>query len=299
MRAVIIGAVESTRVAIRVVGRTPGWDLAALVTLPPERAGRHSDFVDLAPDARAAGAPLIAAADGNADDVVAEIAGLGADVGLVIGWSQICRPPLIAAVGGTMIGYHPAPLPRLRGRAAIPWTILLAEPITAGTLFRVDEGVDSGPILAQRFFHVAPDETARGLYDRHMQLLDGLMEEALAAVSAGAPGIPQDPRHATWAARRGPSDGAIDWCRSAAEVDRLIRAVTRPYPGAFTAASTGQIVCWTASAFPDAKRHAAAPGQVIARTDQGFAVMCGDGAGLWIGDHAGVAPRLHEKLRAA
>ena len=76
-----------------------------------------------------------------------------------------------------MVGYHPAPLPRLRGRAVIPWTILLDEKITASSLFWIDEGVDSGPLLAQRFFHIAPDETAATLYARHMTALDAMLRE--------------------------------------------------------------------------------------------------------------------------
>src|SRR3546814_5174240 len=77
----------------------------------------------------------------------------------------------------------PAPLPRLRGRGVIPWTILANEPITAGTLFWIDDGADSGPILEQAFFHVAPDETAASLYARHMRALGEMMPRALAARS--------------------------------------------------------------------------------------------------------------------
>src|SRR3546814_2322762 len=99
-------------------------------------------------------------ADRNAADVLEAVSALAPDYVFVIGWSQICKPAFRQAAGGQVIGYHPAPLPRLRGRAVIPWTILLDEKITASTLFWIDDGVDSGPILAQRYFHIAPDETA-------------------------------------------------------------------------------------------------------------------------------------------
>src|SRR3546814_4028654 len=97
----------------------------------------------------------------------------------------------------------PAPLPRLRGRGVIPWTILADEPITAGTLFWIDDGVDSGPILEQAFFHVAPDETAASLYARHMRALGEMMTRALAALATGSPPrLEQDERYASWAAKR-------------------------------------------------------------------------------------------------
>src|SRR3546814_10841959 len=122
----------------------------------------------------------------------------------------------------------PAPLPRLRGRGVIPWTILADEPITAGTLFWIDDGVDSGPILEQAFFHVAPDETAASLYARHMRALGEMMPRALAALAPGSPPrLEQDERYASWAAKRTPEDGRLDWRQNAIDIDRLIRAAGR------------------------------------------------------------------------
>src|SRR3546814_1648120 len=110
----------------------------------------------------------------------------------------MCGMEFQAASHGQVIGYHPAPLPRLRGRGVIPWTILANEPITAGTLFSIDDGVDSGPILEQAFFHVAPDETAASLYERHMGALGEMVPRALAALATGAPPrLGQDERYAS------------------------------------------------------------------------------------------------------
>ncbi|HBK91291.1 MAG TPA: methionyl-tRNA formyltransferase, partial [Parvularcula sp.] len=150
MKAIVVGAVESTRVTLKALADNPRWTVSAVVTLPASLAGRHSDFVDLEPDARACGAKLIAAPNSNAPDVIEAVRAARADYAFVIGWSQICKPEFRAAAGGQVIGYHPAALPRLRGRAVIPWTILLDERITGSTLFWIDDGVDSGPILAQK-----------------------------------------------------------------------------------------------------------------------------------------------------
>lgn len=304
MRAIVVGAVESTRVALRAVAAAAGWRVEALVTLPPDLAGRHSDFVDLRPDARACGARVIPATDGNAPEILAQIRELEPDHLLVVGWSQVCRPPLLAATRGGAIGFHPAPLPRLRGRAVIPWTILLDEKIAGSTLFWLDEGVDSGPILGQRFFHLAPNETATTLYARHLQALAEILAESLPRLAAGtAPRVPQDERYATWCAKRGPEDGRIDWHQPAAVVERLIRALTRPYPGAFTLDAAGRrLLLWGAEPWAGGDRHAALPGQVIDRADGGFVVRCGDGRDLKVTaftDADGQAcppPRLHARL---
>jgi methionyl-tRNA formyltransferase len=223
-----------------------------------------------------------------------------ADYVFVIGWSQICGTDFRAATGDRLIGYHPAPLPRMRGRGVIPWTILANEPITAGTLFWIDEGVDSGPLLEQVFFHVSADETAASLYARHVAVLSGMMDRALASLASGSPPrLPQDARYATWAARRRPEDGTIDWTQSAADICRLIRAVGKPYPGARSHIAEKQMILWHAEPWAGAEQHWALPGQVIERDDSSFVIACGGKTALrvieWDYD-GGRIPAMHARL---
>lgn len=304
MRTVLIGAVESTRIALRTLAAAPGWTVAAVVTLPPALAARHSDFVDLADDARAAGAALIHADDGNAPAIVAAVAAVEPDLLFVIGWSQLCGAAMLGTARHGAIGYHPAPLPHLRGRGVIPWTILLGEKITAGTLFWIDGGTDTGPILVQKFFHVAADDTAGSLYARHMAVLGDMLAAAAPLLAGGdAPRIVQDERFASWAAKRTPEDGRIDWALPADDILRLIRAVGRPYPGAFTTlgalAGDDRLVIWQASAWSESQRHAAMAGQVIAVEGTDFIVRCGDGRAVRVTEWDRLskrAPRLHARL---
>lgn len=299
MRTLLIGAVEGTRVAADAIAQADGWELAAIATLPAPLATRHSDFVDLAPVAARHGASLLPVAQCNAPAFLEQMRAIAADIVFVIGWSQICGPEFRSAAGGRVVGYHPAPLPRLRGRAVIPWTILLDEKITASSLFWIDDGVDSGPLLAQRFFHVAPGETAGSLYAKHMAALDTMLRELLPKLAHGPlPGEAQDETIATWATRRRPSDGRIDWRDSAEQVERLVRAVGRPYPGAFTDAAGDRITIWSARACNCAERQHASPGQVVMRDANGFAVRCGDGRALHVLDFetASRGPALHSVL---
>jgi methionyl-tRNA formyltransferase len=300
MRAILVGAVESTRTALQRIVSAAGWELVALITLPPGQAARHSDFVDLAPDAAAAGASIIHAADSNAGDVVDAVAALAPDIVFVIGWSQICRPAFRTAAGGRVIGYHPAALPRLRGRGVLPWTILMAEPITAGTLFWIDDGVDTGDILVQRFFHVGAEESVTSLYARHLEVLGDMLDEALADLAGPAPPRRrQDERFATWAARRVPEDGAIDWQRPAPEIARLVRAVGKPYPGAFTTAKGERLTIWGADAVGGHGHGAAVVGQVVARRPGDFDVRCGCGGLLRVTEWQNATqamPPLHSRL---
>ncbi|MEW9857037.1 methionyl-tRNA formyltransferase [Novosphingobium sp. M1R2S20] len=278
MRAILVGAVDSSMVALDAMMHAPGCQLAAVVTLLPELAGRHSDIADLAGAATRHGVPLLEVKNVNHEDALARLAAVEADYIFVIGWSQICGEAFRALAPGRVIGYHPAALPRLRGRGVIPWTILNAEPITAGSLFWIDDGVDTGEILDQAFFHVAPEETASSLYSKHMEALKTMLQRSLAALANGErPRRKQDERCATFCARRTDADGEIDWSAPADDVLRLIRAVGRPYPGAFTTCRSGEVRVWSAEPVQGGRRHLGAAGQVVARDDTSFTVRCGDG----------------------
>ena len=302
MRAVLIGTVEGSRTALRALAAVSGGELAGVVTLPPANAVRHSDYVDLTPDICAAGAEPMHATDVNAAAVLERIHTWRPDFVFVIGWSQICRPAVLATARRGAIGFHPAPLPRLRGRAPIPWTILLDEKISASTLFWIDAGIDSGPILLQRFFHVAPEETARTLYDKHVQAIGTMLPEACRLLeSDDPPRTVQDEAVATFAAKRVAEDGAIDWRASAVEVGRLVRAVCPPYPGAFTEERGRRLVILAGEPRGSDRRWVGLPGQVLLSRDDGFLVRCGEGdlwvsAWRWEDDPAPAPLRLHRKF---
>lgn len=278
MRAVVVGAVGSTEVVLNAFAEAEDWDVALVVTLPLELKERHSDFVDLGPQAEALGAAVLRAAKTNVPETLDAIREARPDYIFVVGWSQLCGPDFLAIRPGKVIGYHPAALPRLRGRAALPWTILLDEKITAGSLFWMEEGTDDGDILAQSYFHLAPDETAAELYDKHMVALCQMLDESLPILAAGRePRQKQDERYATWAAKRTARDGLIDWRDDARAIDRLVRAVGRPYPGAFTHAGQGKLTIWKSEPVGGANLHHAAPGQIVARAGDTLTVQTGSG----------------------
>ncbi len=140
---------------------------------------------------------------------------------------------MATALGGA-IGYHPAPLPQLRGRAVIPWTILLDERLRASTCSgspTVWIPARSSPSASSMS---RPMKRPGRSTDRHMTTLAAMLDEALPLIAAGtAPRIAQDERYASWAAKRTQEDGRIDWSRSADEILRLIRAVGRPLSRCF------------------------------------------------------------------
>ena len=277
MRFALVGAVEGSRIALDAL-LSKGMLPSLVVTLPPDAADRHSDFADLTTPARAVGITVCHTTNVNAEDTLAAVRASAPDLILVLGWSQICRQSFRAIPRLGVIGFHPSALPRLRGRGVIPWTILLDEKTTGSSLFWIDEGTDSGPIILQRLFPVAPDETARSLYGKHVRNLAEMVPEAVELAAAGkAPRIEQDHSLASYCAKRIAEDGLIDWQRPAAEVLRLIRAVGEPYPGAFSRQNGNVVHIDQARSFAESSRYIGLPAQIQTHTPDGFTVMCGDG----------------------
>jgi methionyl-tRNA formyltransferase len=299
MRVAFTGAVEGSHIALKALikaGRAP----VLVLTLPQNNSARHSDFIDLTPPAEAAGCAVHYTTDINAPATLNALAAVRPDLSLVIGWSQVCRKPFRDVARHGTIGFHPAALPRLRGRGVIPWTILRNERVTGSTLFWLDDGVDSGPILVQRLFPVATGETARSLYDKHTSNLAEMVVHAVALVESGrAPRTVQDQSQASYCARRTAEDGLIDWNAPAEAVLRLIRAVGEPYPGAYTWYKQDHIRIDKAVKLGNSDRFIGLVGQVQAHTERAFIVLCGDGQCIevldWVSS-SGKRPPIHRKL---
>ncbi|WP_406699020.1 formyltransferase family protein [Singulisphaera sp. Ch08] len=275
MRIILVGAVDSTRIALETLVRG-GTPPVALVTLPRSLSGRHSDFVDFHPITAALGVPLVEVRNVNDASAIAKMRALEPDYCMVIGWSQICGEEFRGLPRLGCVGYHPAPLPQDRGRAVIPWTILQNRAETGSTLFWLDEGVDSGDILIQERYPVSPTETAATLYQTHLDALERLMEGMMTQLRAGkAPRVVQDHHLANYCAKRTADDGWIDWTQPATDVWRLIRAVGKPYPGAFTLRKEQRLTVWEADYVGQAP-YVGLPGQVQAIDASGVLVQCGD-----------------------
>lgn len=133
------------------------------------------------------------------------------------------------------VNLHPSLLPKYRGRAPINWAIIHGETQLGLTAHFVDEGMDSGDIIAQRAFTLGEMQDVGDALNRLYPIYEALTVEVLSAFKLGIVGRrKQDAAMATVFPRRTPADGLIDWSRPARDVWNLIRAVARPYPGAYT-----------------------------------------------------------------
>ncbi len=254
-----------------------GAEIVGVVTLPgpidPDRSGQCS-FDEAA---TRLGAVLHETRDVNSEETTAAVRELEPDLVFVVGWSQLVRDPIIALAREGVFGMHPTLLPRHRGRAPIPWTILNGLARTGVTLFEiVDAAPDSGSIVGQVTLDVARDETATTLFARiaqaHVELTRELVPQLLART---APRIPQDPSRASSWPKRAPADGIIDWETRAPYLYDWVRAQTRPYPGAFTFLGDEKVIVWGAR--PVELVVAAPAGTIVDVRAEGPVVACGEG----------------------
>ena len=251
-----------------------GGSLDLVVTLPDDLARRKSGRVFLDEFCGRHDIALIKSHDINEPEVTAAVRDRAIDWLFIIGWSQIARSPVLEAPRKGGIGAHPTLLPVGRGRAAIPWTILKGLTETGVTFFQLDEGVDTGPALHQERIPVSPDETATSLYrkvaEAHRLGMRSLWPQ-LAADNVVV--IPQDESRATIWPGRTSDDGCITEEMTVADIERLVRATTHPYPGAFVVADGGRWRIW-AGRRAGADDHAQGEGLRISRPD-----------GVYIGTH--------------
>ena len=170
---------------------------------------------------------------------------------------------------------HGSLLPAYRGRAPVNWAVLRGERVTGATLHVMTEKPDSGDIVDQEKVPIGPDDTAIEVQRRVTAAAVKILERRLDELKRGtAPRRPQKEEDATTFGKRGPEDGAIEWNQTAEEVHNLVRAVTHPYPGAFTDIFGGKTFLWKTK-LPHLGAHDNFPGQI--RMERGrLYVACED-----------------------
>ena len=210
-------------------------------------------------------------------DAVSQFAALSPDAAIVAAYGVFLPKAALETPRLGCINIHPSLLPKHRGAAPVAASILQGDRIAGVTVMLMDEGMDTGPILAQERTEIRPSERADALTDRLFEMGSTLLAETLDDWSAGriAP-KPQDDALATVTRRLTREDGRVDWTKPAAALERQLRAF-HPWPGTFTAWRGKNLKIWDARA-ADAKGAANEPGTVFRLPAGGVAVAAGEGA---------------------
>ena len=201
---------------------------------------------------------------------------LNPDLILVMGWSQLLKSQIINIPNLGVIGSHPTELPKFRGRAPIPWTIIKNLQESALTFFYIEEGIDDGDVLDQQKFKISETDDATSLYQTIIQIGKNMIIKNLTLIQEGkSKRITQDSSKfiENWT-KRTPDDGKINWKDSTKKIHTLIRATTHPYPGAFTLFNGKKLKIFKAE-FSNKKilEH----GKIIQIKNDGVDISTGDG----------------------
>ena len=220
-----------------------GGKLDLAITLTDDRARNKSGRVYIDDFCAAHTIDLIKVRHVNDEESIRAIKDREIDWLFIIGWSQIAGQAVLDAPKRGVLGIHPTLLPVGRGRAPIPWAILKGLKETGVTLFKLDAGVDTGEILAQEILPLADDETATTLYERINDVHKTIIRNVWQPLVDNTLELrKQDESRATIWEGRTPEDGRITTDMTVGHVERLVRATTHPYPGAFYENADGSIL---------------------------------------------------------
>lgn len=192
------------------------------------------------------------------------------DLMVVFGWSEILPQRLLEIPTVGTVGTHAALLPHNRGSAPINWALIHGEEETGNTMMWLDPEVDSGDIVDQVAFPITPFDTCKTLYEKVAQSNATMLANLLKKLEEGEkPVLPiKNETDEPILPRRRPKDGLMNWEQSTKAVYDFIRALTKPYPGAFTYLEGKQWLVWEAACLP-ISNEGVTPGTIVG-TSYGF-----------------------------
>ena len=253
-------------------------DVTLILCNPDRPAGRGRSMASppVKEEAVRRGIPVFQPDKARHPDAVARIAAEAPDLIVVVAYGHILPKSILDIPRIGCINVHASLLPKYRGAAPINWAVARGESVTGITIMRMDEGMDTGPMLHVREIPIGEEDTAETMFSKLSILGAEALREALRKLREGTlDEAPQDAALATYAPKLTKEHGRIDWSRSSGEVCNLVRGMT-PWPSAI-AVHAGRTLKILSSAVAVESGAAGEAGEVVALGRDGIAVACGEG----------------------
>ena len=258
LKLAILGSKGTTLDLIAGIAREAAWPISAVITLNAESAARNKVAFfrgqEIAAYCAEAGIRCHEARSYTLGD--ASDRGFFAterfDLLCVLGWERLIPPEIMQTLGKFACGMHGSAfgLPRGRGRSPMNWSIITGQTRYITYLFRFTPGVDDGDLLGSRVFEINAHDTIETLHQKNRIAMVQVLVECLPKIAAGELAVtPQPDGQPSYYPKRIAEDGWIDWRSSTASIDRLVRAVAPPYPGAFAFLDGRRVGILTAQPF--------------------------------------------------
>ena len=253
-----------------------------LITLPSSKNKGVSDYYDLHDFCEEHNINVIDTTNVNSQETIDIIKSGNPDYLFTLGWSQIFKQDFINCFSNYVVGTHPSKLPYGRGRAPIPWTILDGVESSAISFFKIDTGIDTGSLIFQREFKVPENAYANELYGIVAEELGKGFKELYNQLEGNIEieFKKQTEEGLTVRGKRTPVDGLIDFSKSIDFSQKLVRAVSKPYPGAYCYYKDKKITFWEVD-FDTDSVHFGTLAQIHKKSKKGILVQFEDG-NLWL-----------------
>lgn len=279
IRVALIGCVASSQVALRSLLDLDGPQIKLVGVITLRSSKFNSDYIDLALTACEHNVPVLHLDDLQTDEQQIDwLKKLKVDLIFVIGWSKLLRSDILSVPSRGVIGFHPAALPANRGRHPIVWALALGLTETASSFFLMGAGTDDGPIISQYKVLITLADTAYTLYDKILALIPNQIEEILDGFINGTLIFKQQQESiANYWRKRDQYDGRIDWRMSAMGIYNLVRALSKPYPGAHFMSKNQILRVWSCAIELSGSKNLE-PGKVLSVQGRDVVVKTGDTA---------------------
>ncbi len=213
--------------------------------------GENRWFGSVADFCRERGIPVHLPADVNAPPWPETIRAARPDLLFSFYYRSMIRNEILTVPRLGAMNLHGSLLPKYRGRAPVNWVLVKGETETGVTLHFMTEKPDAGDIVGQAKVPIAFEDTALSLFGKMEKAAESLLDALLPRIAAGdIPRRPNEIAKGSYFGGRRPEDGRIDWTQPAVAVYNLVRAVTRPYPGAFSRLAGEKLLVWRARPVP-------------------------------------------------
>lgn len=281
-KVLVIGAVSSTKHTLYQLNKY-GFDIVGVLGHEPLNKNLVSGWVDLKDHSKKLSINYKGFNKINDFENIIWALDKKPDLIFAVGFSQLMSQEWLEMPSLGCIGFHPTLLPKGRGRAPLAW-ITLEKSFGSATFFLMGNGADDGPIFIQKIFQVEDNDDAKMVENKIETAIISSLDEWLPRLKKGLwEPIPQDEDNASWYGKRSIEDGIINWQNSAYYINRLIKASSKPHPGAYTYFKDNKLIIWKS----EIEYNIAIKGVVgrILLTDKikGFLVQCGEGL-IWIND---------------
>ena len=279
LKIIFMGTAELSCASLEKLAQASQFQIAAVVSQPDKPKGRD---LKLQPPpvkvlAQKFNLPVLQPLKARDENFISQLRELKPDLIAVVAYGQILPQTILDLPPFGCLNVHTSLLPKYRGAAPIQWAIANGETETGVTIMKMDAGMDTGPILAQKRSPILPQDDSVALHDRLAQLGAELLLETIPGYVGGKILPKPQSADASYAPKIKKEDGQIDWKRPAQAILDRLRAFT-PWPGAFTFLKTEAKPCLLKVWRAEVAEKSGGAGEILSADESGIVIACGKNA---------------------